>query len=182
MQAPAERADKYDATYLRGWDVLREERFAAHAANWADRRRALETDPALARAGRPRRHRQRLFWPTESRLGFARRSRASRTWLGGWRCSRPWSKRVDQGVGQIVDHLKATGDFDNTLILFLSDNGACYEWGPFGFDGVSRRGTTTLHVGDDLRKIGGPRYASFLRQRLGQSGQHAVSTLQALHA
>ena len=27
VQAPAERADKYDATYLRGWDVLRQERF-----------------------------------------------------------------------------------------------------------------------------------------------------------
>ncbi len=28
VQAPAERADKYEETYLRGWDVLREERFA----------------------------------------------------------------------------------------------------------------------------------------------------------
>jgi arylsulfatase A-like enzyme len=28
VQAPAERADKYEKTYLRGWDVLREERFA----------------------------------------------------------------------------------------------------------------------------------------------------------
>lgn len=63
---------------------------------------------------------------------------------------------VDRGVGKIVDHLKVTGDFDNTLILFLSDNGACYEWGPFGFDGVSRQGTTTVHRGADLRKIGGP--------------------------
>ncbi len=27
VQAPAERADKHEATYLRGWDVLREERF-----------------------------------------------------------------------------------------------------------------------------------------------------------
>jgi arylsulfatase A-like enzyme len=62
---------------------------------------------------------------------------------------------VDQGVGRIVSHLKRTGDFDNTLILFLSDNGACYEWGPYGFDGMSRRGTTTLRTGDDLRNTGG---------------------------
>ena len=41
-----------------------------------------------------------------------------------------------------------------TEAVFLSDNGACYEWGPFGFDGVSRKGTTTLHEGDDLKKIG----------------------------
>ncbi len=32
---------------------------------------------------------------------------------------------------------------------------ACYEWGPFGFDGQSRTGKTVLHEGDDLRKIGG---------------------------
>ena len=29
-----------------------------------------------------------------------------------------------------------------------------YEWGPFGFDGRSRVGKTTLHTGEDLRKIG----------------------------
>jgi arylsulfatase len=51
--------------------------------------------------------------------------------------------------------LERTGDLDNTLILFLSDNGACYEWGPFGFDGPSREGTTTLHEGEALRRIGG---------------------------
>ncbi len=37
---------------------------------------------------------------------------------------------VDEGVGRIVQHLRDTNDFDNTLILFTSDNGACYEWGP----------------------------------------------------
>src|SRR5262245_42395865 len=31
--------------------------------------------------------------------------------------------RVDQGVGGLVAALKATGNFDDTLILFLSDNG-----------------------------------------------------------
>jgi len=40
--------------------------------------------------------------------------------------------RMDQGIGQIVDHLKKTDQLDNTLIMFLSDNGAChepmYEW------------------------------------------------------
>ncbi|MDA0372141.1 MAG: sulfatase-like hydrolase/transferase, partial [Planctomycetota bacterium] len=35
-----------------------------------------------------------------------------------------------------------------------SDNGACYEWGPFGFDGPSRRGSTTLHEGEELERIG----------------------------
>ena len=32
--------------------------------------------------------------------------------------------RIDQNVGRVVDALKASGKFDNTLIFFLSDNGA----------------------------------------------------------
>jgi arylsulfatase len=34
---------------------------------------------------------------------------------------------VDQGVGRIVAELKAKGQLDNTLILYLQDNGACAE-------------------------------------------------------
>jgi len=35
--------------------------------------------------------------------------------------------RMDQGAGKIVDALKAAGQLDNTLILFLHDNGGCDE-------------------------------------------------------
>jgi arylsulfatase A-like enzyme len=45
--------------------------------------------------------------------------------------------RMDQGIGRIIKSLKETGQLDNTLILFLSDNGASNEiaanYGP-GFD------------------------------------------------
>ncbi len=34
---------------------------------------------------------------------------------------------VDYNIGKLVDKLKAEGKFDNTLILFLSDNGGCAE-------------------------------------------------------
>ncbi|MCU0419906.1 MAG: arylsulfatase [Cyclobacteriaceae bacterium] len=34
---------------------------------------------------------------------------------------------VDEGIGKIVHQLEQTGQLDNTLILFLSDNGACHE-------------------------------------------------------
>ncbi|MEM7336834.1 MAG: arylsulfatase [Chloroflexota bacterium] len=36
--------------------------------------------------------------------------------------------RVDQSVGRLIEVLKARGEFDNTLILFLSDNGGCAEF------------------------------------------------------
>jgi arylsulfatase len=34
---------------------------------------------------------------------------------------------LDKGVGQIVETLKKTGQYENTVILFLQDNGACAE-------------------------------------------------------
>ena len=35
--------------------------------------------------------------------------------------------QMDQGIGQIVDALKAKGELDNTLIMFMQDNGGCAE-------------------------------------------------------
>jgi arylsulfatase A-like enzyme len=39
---------------------------------------------------------------------------------------------VDRGVGQLVDTLRRTGRLDNTIIVFLSDNGASAEELPIG--------------------------------------------------
>jgi len=35
--------------------------------------------------------------------------------------------RMDQGIGKLVSELKRTGQFENTLILYLQDNGGCAE-------------------------------------------------------
>ena len=35
--------------------------------------------------------------------------------------------RMDKGIGKIVDQLRASGELDNTLIMFLQDNGGCAE-------------------------------------------------------
>lgn len=43
--------------------------------------------------------------------------------------------RVDQNTGRLVDRLDAQGKLDDTLILFLSDNGACAET-PADWDNV----------------------------------------------
>ncbi|MHC4483303.1 MAG: sulfatase-like hydrolase/transferase [Planctomycetota bacterium] len=42
--------------------------------------------------------------------------------------------RMDQGIGKIMAKLEQVGKDENTLILFLSDNGGCHETGPLGFD------------------------------------------------
>ncbi|MGQ9763126.1 MAG: arylsulfatase [Thermogutta sp.] len=155
IQAPAERADHYEEIYRRGWDVLREERFARmkqigliDGPRWQISPRSLvpvdREDIANGYPGQPN-----PAWDSldeDRRRDLARRMAVYAAMV----------ESIDQGVGQIVEHLQATGDLDNTLILFLSDNGACYEWGPFGFDGPSREGITILYKGEDLRKIGGP--------------------------
>ena len=155
VQAPAERADKHEKTYLRGWDVLRQERFQrmkelglVDGDRWVLTERSLvpvdREDIANGYSGRAN-----PAWDTLSkdrRHDLARRMAVYAAMV----------ESVDQGVGRIVDQLQRSGDLDNTLILFLSDNGACYEWGPFGFDGQSRQGTTTLRTGEELREIGGP--------------------------
>src|ERR671933_1654975 len=35
--------------------------------------------------------------------------------------------RMDQGIGRVIAALEETGRFENTLIIFLSDNGGCAE-------------------------------------------------------
>jgi arylsulfatase len=63
--------------------------------------------------------------------------------------------RMDQNVGRVTAHLRRTGEFDNTLIMFLSDNGACAEWDPLGFD-VRSSANNVLHRGPELAQMGGP--------------------------
>ncbi len=35
--------------------------------------------------------------------------------------------RMDAGIGKIIDHLKETGQLENTLVLYIQDNGGCDE-------------------------------------------------------
>ncbi len=155
VQAPAGSADKYYEKYLRGWDELREQRYErmkhiglVDSDRWTLTERSLVPvdKDAIANGfpGKPN--------PAWDSLDRARQKDLARRMA----LFAAMVEHVDRGVGKVVDYLKRTGDFDNTLILILSDNGACYEWGPFGFDGTSRRGITHLHTGDELRKMGGP--------------------------
>lgn len=56
--------------------------------------------------------------------------------------------RVDQNIGKLTEHLKQAGLFEDTLILFLSDNGACQEGGMLGrgeFRDVPKRNRETAN-------------------------------------
>ncbi len=155
LQAPVESARGLVKTYERGWDVLREERFArqkeiglASGSGWKVTPRSLVpvTRPDIAN-GYPGREN-----PAWAALDEGRRADlAQRMALYA-----AMVKHVDDGIGRIVSRLKETSSLENTVILLLSDNGACYEWGPYGFDGVSRAGKNEVHPPGSLEKMGGP--------------------------
>ncbi len=62
---------------------------------------------------------------------------------------------MDQDIGQLISDLKANGELENTVIIFLSDNGACAEWDPYGFD-VGSSTNNILYLEDQIEQMGQP--------------------------
>ncbi|GAA1487907.1 arylsulfatase [Brachybacterium sacelli] len=61
--------------------------------------------------------------------------------------------RMDQGVGRVVEELQEQGEIDNSLIIFLSDNGGCAEEMPI----ESARDFVTTYVSfDETSRDGRP--------------------------
>lgn len=63
--------------------------------------------------------------------------------------------RMDQNIGRVVNDLKKAGELENTVIIFLSDNGACAEWDPHGFD-IRSSPNNILHTAEEIEKMGEP--------------------------
>ena len=59
--------------------------------------------------------------------------------------------RMDQGIGTVLDQLEATGRLENTLVVFLSDNGGCAEEMPPG-DGAREFVTAFVPLQDTTRE------------------------------
>jgi arylsulfatase A-like enzyme len=54
--------------------------------------------------------------------------------------------RMDDNIGKLVSHLRETGRLDNTVIVFLSDNGACAELGVLGNQNVRDPDKRNAHL------------------------------------
>lgn len=148
LHAPKEEIAKYADTYQIGWDQLRQNRVQSMI------QQGLVPDSTLLPPRSP-------YWnygetetganpawdtlPEDRRLDLARRMAIYAAMVD----------RMDQQIGRVVENLKAAGEFENTLVVFTSDNGACAEWDPRGFDIVSSN-QNILHTGEDLEKMGSP--------------------------
>ncbi|MFO0808178.1 MAG: arylsulfatase [Gemmataceae bacterium] len=149
LHAKPEDIAKYKDTYAKGWDALRRDRFGKQAAlGVIDSQTTLSPRSPFTTRADFRRTGENPAWdtlPNDRRADLARRMAVFAAMVD---C-------MDQAIGHVVADLKAHGELDNTLILFLSDNGACAEWDPFGFD-VSSGPKNVLHAGAQLDAMGGP--------------------------
>ena len=145
---------KYEAMYFaKGWDAIREERLARQKELGLMPKDLMLTPrsgvpPKSHAKPSPYAGKDNPAWsslPEDRRRDLARRMAVYAAMVD----------RLDLAVGRVVSDLKQHNQLDNTLILFLSDNGACWEWDPLGFD-VSSSPKNILHTGDDLKTVGGP--------------------------
>ena len=62
---------------------------------------------------------------------------------------------MDRNIGGLINDLSNNNELENTLIIFISDNGACAEWDPYGFD-IRTGPRNILHRGEQIDTMGGP--------------------------
>lgn len=129
LQAPAADIARYRDKYRRGWDIVRNERW--------------ERQKTLGIVSTP-------LSATEREVGPPYHFAEALAKLGSGEVNRPvpWKDlsaeqidlqsakmaihaamidRMDQEIGRVLAQIKAMGAFENTLVLFLSDNGASAE-------------------------------------------------------
>ena len=106
LQAPQASIAKYEDAYLEGYDVIKERRLARlKALGHYDE--DIKAFPRML-SGKP--------WSelSEDEQRYSAKKMAIYAAM---------VDDIDVYIGKIIDHLKAVGEFENTLILFMSDNG-----------------------------------------------------------
>ena len=117
LHALPEDIVKYRGKYMKGWDILRQERY----------------------------ERMKKMGLVKDEWELSPRDKAAKAWADVDEARKDLMDhkmavyaaqigRMDHGIGRIIEKLTEVGKLDNTLILFLSDNGGCAETGIWGFD------------------------------------------------
>ncbi len=115
LRAPADVIAKYRGKYMAGWDKLREQRHAKQ-------KQLGVIDPQWPLAPRPP---ESPAWDSRTAEQKDRFDQMMAVYAA-------MIDRIDFAMGTLVAGLKERGELDNTLILFLHDNGGNAEGGPPG--------------------------------------------------
>ncbi len=122
-QVEKEWSDKYKGKFDEGWDVYREKVFA--------NQKKLGVIPANAQL--PARNSFIKAWkdlPAEEKHLYARFMEVYAGFL----------EYTDHEIGRLIDHLKSSGQLDNTIVfLMIGDNGASKEGSEYGVVSNSNR-------------------------------------------
>ncbi len=108
LQAPDEDVARYRGRYDEGFEVLRARRLARLKALGLVAANVTPHDIVLPPGRR---------WADLSAPERKEQARLMEIYAA-------MIDRMDQNVGRVIAHLKATGQYDNTIILFTADNGA----------------------------------------------------------
>ncbi|MCX7818859.1 MAG: arylsulfatase [Kiritimatiellae bacterium] len=125
LQAFEDLIAKYWDRYRLGWDHVREER-------WRRQQAAGLWPPGTRSPPRPAEIPAWDSLPADRRDEMALKMAVYAAMVD----------RMDWNIGRLVECLKTSGVYSNTVILFMSDNGACAEGGMFGrgeFRDVTKR-------------------------------------------
>ncbi len=115
LQAPQADIDQWKGKYMAGWDKLRSQRYQRQLnMGLIDESFVLsEKEEAVSdwdKLSNDEKERMDLIMAIYAAV----------------------MTRLDQSIGTLVSGLKARGEFENTLIVFMSDNGGNAEAGPMG--------------------------------------------------
>lgn len=106
VQAPAEFTARYDGMFDQGWDVMAETR-------WRTAKSLGLIHPDAPMPSKPADH---VPWDTLSEEDQALMAKAMQVQAG-------MLEAMDHHIGRFIEHLRTTGDFENTIFVVTSDNG-----------------------------------------------------------
>ena len=107
LQAPAEAIARYKGRYDKGFEVLRQERLAGQAKLGLTGKDIVAHSPRLQTGG--------WDWlSADQKLAASRNMEIYAAMVD----------HMDRAIGRVIADLRASGELDNTVIVFLADNGA----------------------------------------------------------
>lgn len=113
LQAPKSEIDKYRGKYMNGWKNLRQQRYNRMIEmELIDSTWNLSYDDIVSW--------ESLDKPKQKEMDLRMAIYAAMI------------DRMDQNIGRLVEDLKRKKLYDNTIIMFLNDNGACAEFDMLG--------------------------------------------------
>ena len=108
LHALEEDIVKYEKLYEQGWDITRKNRYQKmNQLGLVDKRYQLTEKPADI-----------PDWENATN---------KKTWVRKMAVYAAMIDRMDQNIGKLIQTLKKNGQYNNTMIVFLSDNGGCAE-------------------------------------------------------